>query len=136
MGGFEHIEHTADVGIRAWDGSLEGCFEQAARGLLAIMDAWKPGPGERVHVVLEARDPVALMVDWLSEVLYLQDTRDAVVGAVDVERVDDTRLKASVTLAPRGDESLEGTAVKAITYHKLAIHEHPDGWTAQVYVDV
>lgn len=136
MGGFEHIEHTADVGIRAWDGSLEGCFEQTTLGLLAIMDAWEPGAGERVELELEARDRVALLVDWLSEVLYLQDARDAVVSDIDIEHVSETGIKGSVSLVPRGDRSLEGTAVKAITYHKLAIEKDADGWTARVYVDV
>ena len=32
-GGFELLEHTADVGIRAWAGSLEEAFEQATEGL-------------------------------------------------------------------------------------------------------
>ncbi|HWC15244.1 MAG TPA: archease [Actinomycetota bacterium] len=136
MGGFEHIEHTADVGIRAWDTSLEGCFEQTTLSLLAIMDAWEPGTGERVELELEARDRIALLVDWLSEVLYLQDARDAIVTGIDIERVSETDIKGSVSLVPRGDRSLEGTAVKAITYHKLAIDKDADGWTARVYVDV
>ena len=136
MGGFEHIEHTADVGIRAWDDSLEGCFEQTTRGLLAIMDAWKPGRGERVDIEIAARDRVALLVDWLSEVLYLQDARDAVVSDIEIERVGETDVKGSIRLVARGDESLEGTAVKAITYHQLTIDQDADGWTARVYVDV
>ena len=136
MGGFEHIEHTADVGIRAWDNTLEGCFEQTTLGLLDIMGAWKPGSGERVSIELDARDRIALLVDWLSEVLYLQDTRDAVVCAVGIEELTETRLRGYVELTERGDDSLDGTAVKAITYHQLEIAKDPDGWTARVYVDV
>lgn len=136
MGGFEQIEHTADVGIRAWNDSLEGCFEQATRGLLDIMGAWSNEQGERVEIELEARDHIALLVDWLSEVLYLQDTRDAVVGDVNIDYVTDTSILGSVRLAPRGEASYDGTAVKAITYHQLAITRDPSGWTARVYVDV
>lgn len=130
------VEHTADVGIRARGTSLEAVFEQATYGLLDIIGARRGDGEEEVGLELEARDLGALLVDWLSEVLYLQDGRDAVIASVAVDEVRDGRIRGRVALAPRGDQIIEGTAVKAITYHQLRVEETSSGWEAEVYVDV
>jgi len=135
VGGFEIFEHTADVGIRAWGETLTELFEQATRGLLDITGAWIPGEGARNDVTVEGRDLVSVLVDWLSEVLYLQDARDAVITGMSVDRVDEHGASGWVTLAPR-DEELEGTDVKAITYHRLTVDRRDDGWHTEVIVDV
>ncbi len=137
MGGFEILEHTADVGIRATGDSLEEIFKQAALGLVEILGAWKPGEnGDEFRLDLEAADVAALLVYWLSDILYLQESRDAVIRDVRLAKVDDHHARGILRLAPRGDERLAGTAVKAITYHQLKVRETDDGWLAEVYVDV
>ncbi len=42
----------------------------------------------------------------------------------------------TVTLGTRVEEVLQGTAVKAITFHGLKMQPEDGGWLAQVYVDV
>lgn len=133
---FEIIEHTADVGVRAGAPTLAGLLEQAAMGLCDIAGIWFPGRGERVEVALEAGDPGGLLVAWLSEILFLHETRDALVAAVSVAPASATALTASVELAARGDRVVEGTAVKAVTYHGLRVEPDGHGWRAQFYVDV
>lgn len=136
MGSFEILEHTADVGIRARASTLRELFEQATLGLLDILGAWHPETaGQDTRVIVEADDLGALLADWLGEVLYLQDAKDIVVGGLRVQ-VDPPRVEGTLCLAPRGDRALEGTAVKAITYHELKVEERDDGWLADVYVDV
>ena len=134
-GGFEILEHTADVGVRATAATVEGVFEQATLGLLEITGAAAAGTGERIPISVEAGDLGALLVDWLEEVLYLQDARDAIVGEVSVTRIADGRAEGSVAIAPR-DRDLEGTAVKAITYHQLSVEEVEGAWIAVVYFDI
>ena len=134
-GRFEILEHTADVGVRATASSAEGVFEQATRGLLDITGALASGSGEKITIEVEAGDLGALLVDWLEEVLYLQDARDSVIMDIDVETVEGGRAKGSVSIAPRA-EQLEGTAVKAITYHQLRVEETDAGWEAVVYFDI
>ena len=81
--GFELLEHTADVGIRARGATLEEAFEQATLGLAEVQGALAPGPEEgapdpeepsresreAVAVEVSAADPGGLVVDWLNEVL-------------------------------------------------------------------
>ncbi len=111
-------------------------FEQATRGLLDVTGASGSHAGERVAVEVTANDLAGALVDWLEEVLYLQDARDSVITGVAVERADHSGARGWVEIAPR-ERDLEGTAVKAITYHQLEVTRQPDGtWVAIVYLDI
>jgi len=141
-GGFELLEHTADVGIRARGPTLEEAFEQATLGLAEVQGALAPGqegapgPVEAVAVQVGAADPGGLLVDWLNEVLWLAETRQAAVAGVRVERVGDGTAAGEVVLAS-GGPAPAGTFVKAVTYHRLRVEPDPDGgWLVEVYLDV
>ena len=133
--GFEILEHTADVGVRAFGPTIESVFEQATLGLLDITGAGRTGTGEVVEIEVEAADLGALLVYWLEEVLFLQDARDSVVGDVAIDAVTETDARGRVTIAAR-ETDLEGTAVKAITYHQLRVERQDTGWVAVVYFDI
>jgi SHS2 domain-containing protein len=155
--GFEVLEHTADIGLRARAASLGELFEQATLGLAEVLGArWPERAGvaevEAVPVEVEAPDLGGLLVDWLGEVLYLHEVRRAGVAAVRVEHVTETpdaagmtRAKGVVMLVPpakraggrsdaghgrpaeAGDEPFEGIEVKAVTYHRLTVERDPGG---------
>jgi SHS2 domain-containing protein len=135
VSGYEILEHTADVGVRARGATLEECFEQATLGLAEVMGIWRPGGGEEQPVELEAADLGALLVDWLSEVIYLHDSRDADLGGLRIH-VEGGSLRGELRLVPRGEDVEEGTQVKAVTYHRLRVEQDEQGWVAQVYLDV
>ncbi|GIU99379.1 MAG: archease [Actinomycetota bacterium] len=135
-GGFELLDHTADVGIRAWGGDAREAFAQAALGLAELMGVRASGPGEVRRLRLEGEDPADLLVGFLNELLYLHETELAGFVRVEVEEVSDRALEAEVELAPlRGPGG--GVAVKAATYHQVAVERRPDGAVeVRVYVDV
>ena len=103
------------------------------------MGARAPGPpesGEVVAVEVAADDPGGLLVDWLNEVLWLREVRDAVVAGVRVERVGEGTASGAVVLAA-GGAAVDGTFVKAVTYHRLRVEPDPGGgWLVEVYLDV
>ena len=140
--GFELLEHTADIGVRARGATLEEAFEQATLGLAEVQGALAPGqegapgPVEAVAVQVGAADPGGLLVDWLNEVLWLTETRQAALAGVRVERVGDGTAAGEVVLAS-GGPAPAGTFVKAVTYHRLRVEPDPDGgWLVEVYLDV
>jgi len=137
MGDYQVIEHTADVGIRGHGNTLEEAFLQTTFGLLDITGTFRPDRvGELHSIEVTGRDLGAALVDWLSEVLYLQDSRDALIANVQVGSVTETTAKGSVTVAERGEEEEVGTPVKAITYHQLKVARSGNGWETQVFVDI
>jgi SHS2 domain-containing protein len=144
-GGFELLEHTADVGLRARGATLEEAFEQATLGLAEVLGALAQGPGEPVAVEVSAPDPGGLLVDWLNEVLWLREVREAWLAGVRVDRVGDGAAAGSVTLSSEGPApedapgapAPDGTFVKAVTYHRLRVEPDPSGgWLIEVYLDV
>ena len=141
-GGFELLEHTADVGIRAWAATLEEAFEHATEGLAEVQGALAPEGsgrerhGEPVPVEVTAPDPGGLLVDWLNEVLWLWEVRRASLAEVRVERVADGVAAGWVELSS-GGPAPDGTFVKAVTYHGLRVEPDPGGgWLVEVYLDV
>lgn len=125
--GFELLEHTADVGVHAWGPDLAAAFEEAARGMSAVMvdlDAVRPLADRRVEVA--GADTAELLVRWLNEIAYLADAEGMVFSRFAVERM----TAASLTATAYG-ESLDPArhrprvAVKAATYHDLDVRLGP-----------
>lgn len=133
---YEILEHTADVGLRARGEDLARTIENAVRALAEIIGVWRPGDGERMPIEVESGDAGGLLVDWLSEILYLHETRNAAIAGIEVTSADERRAEGSVTLVPLRAAPEEGVQVKAITYHQLKVEQTGNGWLAEVYVDV
>jgi SHS2 domain-containing protein len=139
MAGYEILEHTADIGLRATAGDITSLFEQATRGLCDLAGIWceEPAPTtEVIEIRVEARDREALMVDWLGEVLYLHDARNVAVCSVEVDDVSEMNAGGRIRVSPLGPEAETAIQVKAITYHQLAVKATPSGWTATVFFDI
>jgi SHS2 domain-containing protein len=135
--GYEIIEHTADVGLRVWAPDPGALFEQAAYGLIAIMGEGTGEPSLREEIALDAPDGVALLVDWLSEVLFLFDARELVPLKVEAEvSVGPWRVRAVLHGTDGSNFEQHGPAVKAITYHDAMVRETNNGSEARVYLDV
>ena len=133
--GYEVLEHTADVGLRVWGPDLSAVFEQAALGLIGIMGEGRGPVTRHERISLEAPDEVALLVDWLSEVLFLFDARGLVPRKIDVS-VDATRVRAIIGGGDADRFEQSGPAVKAVTYHDALVRPTSDGYEARVYLDV
>lgn len=129
MKNFEIIEHTADVGIRAYGKDIRECFENAAKGMFAIItDNSKIDSVGEYRITLKAESLEDLLVDWLSELLFLNSAYNLVFGEFDVKvDEDDFSLDARVRGEEyRRDKHGYGTEIKAVTYHMLEIKKgHP-----------
>jgi SHS2 domain-containing protein len=136
---FRVLEHTADIGFEAFGASREDVFRNAGRALMSlIIDLEKVRPEDRVRVEARASDRQALLVNWLSEILYLQDTESWLFSDFKIDGLLDQSVRGAA-LGERFDPRRHQIKllVKAITYHQLALEETADGlWRAQVYVDI
>ena len=76
---FEFLEHEADIGIRAWDKTLEKAFAQGGKALFDIMvDIKKVKKVSSVDIACEARDIPALFVEWLNHLITQADIKKMV----------------------------------------------------------
>ena len=136
--GFELVEHTADIGVRAWGRTPAEVFEEAARGMFSLIcDPGQIGHEERLTIEVEAPQQDMLLVAWLNELLYLFEARHVLFADFEVLEVDDTRVRAEASgeaLQP-GRQAVCG-GVKAATFHQLSLTHTEQGWEAQVFLDV
>ncbi len=136
MGAYEILEHTADVGLRARGPSLEDVFATATEGMMEIAGTWHPGQGEELPLKVEAGDLAALLVEWLGEALYVQDSGGVSVAGVRVDRVEGSEAAGALIVRPFAGDPSEGVQIKAVTFHQLAVERVADGWTATVFFDI
>jgi len=135
---FEILDHTADIGIIVHGENLKALFENAGKGFFhLITDLRKVKRRVERRVSLEGESLDRLMVDWLSELLYLHDVENLLFKEFKVESVGEDGLKATV----KGEPFQEGvhvikTEVKAVTYHQIEIRQETGGWRAQVILDL
>jgi len=134
----EIFEHTADVGIRARAGSLEELFADAARGLFSLMveNLAAVRTVEEVTFQIPGEDVEELLHDWLAELLYTFFVRRFVLAEFAV-RFGPSELTATARGEPIDPSRHEiDVEVKAITWCGLKVQRQPDGWMAEVVVDV
>ena len=132
---YEILEHKADLKIRAFGKGKEEVFLNM---LKAMTESQRPEIKEEEEITREvnvkATDLPALLVGFLSEVLYLSQTNREVYFEVTFKKFSDTELEGQ--LAGRRVESF-GEEIKAVTWHSLDVHQKEDGvWEATVLFDV
>jgi SHS2 domain-containing protein len=121
---YELIEHTADVGVKAYGKTVAEAFEHAAEGMFDIItDESTIDPIGEYNIVLEAPDREQLLVDWLSQLLFLNDAQDLVFGKFEVT-LTENHLSAHVFGEKYNKKKHQmGVEIKAVTYHMLQVHE-------------
>lgn len=121
---YELIDHTADVGVKAYGKTLSEAFENAAKGMFDIItDSSEIENIGQYDIELEAPDLEQLLVDWLSELLFLNSAKNIVFGFFKVE-LDDKKNKLSAKVfGEKFDISKHkaGAEIKAVTYHMLVV---------------
>ncbi|HUL30267.1 MAG TPA: archease [Thermodesulfobacteriota bacterium] len=135
---FKILDHTADIGILIHGEDLKALFANAGEAFFHLMTDLRKVRGrveKRVHVKGESLD--RLMVDWLSELLYLHDVEHLLFRKFEVESVGESGLRAVV----KGEPFQEGvhvikTEVKAVTYHQIEVRKENGIWRARVILDL
>jgi SHS2 domain-containing protein len=135
---FEILDHTADIGIIVYGEDLKALFENAGEAFFHIITDLRKVRRRierRIEIRRESLD--RLMVDWLTELLYLHDVEYLLFKGFKVESVGENGLKAKV----KGEPFQEGvhvikTEVKAVTYHQIRVNQEDGGWKAQIIFDL
>lgn len=130
----------ADAAFEAEGRTLEELFRDAAIATFEVMvdtKSVKPSMTKTIELKNESVD--GLLVDWLSELVYLKDA-DAVLFCkfdVIIKKNDAYELKAKAYGEDINHKkhSLRSD-VKAVTYHMFEVKKTGENWSARVILDI
>lgn len=123
---YKSIDHPSDVGIIAYGKTREEIFENAAYGMFSLMaDLDGVETKQSLEIKAEAEDPEALLVNWLNELIFNEDTKKMLFREFSIKKLTDTALEAVVS----GEKiDLERHSlyrpIKAATYNQLLLREN------------
>jgi protein archease len=135
---FQILEHPADIGFRAWGRTQSDLFENAALALFSLScELPTVQESESRTIEVTGSDVENLLYAWLAELLAIAEGERLVFRRVAVSLVDAGRIRATVYGEPLDRRRhRSGTHIKAVTFHQLYVKETPDGWSAQVFLDL
>ena len=129
---YKLFDHTADIGILIEEENTESAFTTAALAIFQLMTPDFKGQGVEKNIRISAPDLERLLVEFLSELLYLFEVEGFVALEASVS-ISGNRLEAVLaggTFAP-GKDVLE-MQIKAVTYHMLSV----EGGKITVILDI
>jgi SHS2 domain-containing protein len=134
---FKFFEHTADAKFQAYGKTLEEAFSNAAFAMFSIMvDYEKVESKITKQITAEGSDDMAVLYNFLEELLFLLDTEGFLLNKVEKISIDNRKLKAKVV----GDTDIDKYEVlgevKAVTYNEMEIVEKDNDVMVQVVVDL
>jgi SHS2 domain-containing protein len=124
MKSYDLIEHTADIGVKAYGSTLNEAFCHAAQAMFDIItDNSKIDAVGEYLIDLSAEDNEQLLVDFLSELLFLNTANNLVFGLFKVQ-IKNNHLSAHI-FGEEFDLSKHkiGLEIKAVTYHMLEVKQ-------------
>ena len=135
---YDLIDHTADVIVKAYGKTLAEAFENAAKGMFDIItDSSEVESVGQYDIQLKAPELDQLLVDWLSELLFLHSAKNIVFGFFKIELDEKNKSINAKVFGEKLDISKHkvGTEIKAVTYHMLEV-KNKKPYHVQVLFDI
>jgi len=133
---YQILEHKADLKIKVFGKTKEELFENAMVGMLKAAKYQKKLKTQKskVKIKIKSMDLPSLLVDFLSEILYLVETKKMVFEKVEFKKFMENEIEAILIGKPL---KRMGVYIKGVTYHDLDIHQEKDGtWQATILFDI
>lgn len=133
---FRELDHTADVAVWVSGSSLSDLLANAGYAMFSLMseDLSRITLESEHSVTLEAGDPETLLVDWLTELLFLHEMGGELYREFAVSVTAGLQLSARV----RGGKPRAPLrrVIKAVTYHGLKVLRRDGGLEASIVFDI
>lgn len=130
---FNELEHTADWAFRVQGRDLPELFAHAASAMFALQGQGKQAATGMREVEVEGFDRETLLVNWLNELLYLQETLQESYAGFEIVEMSEARLRAKLRPC---SQLPDRRLIKAVTFHNLQLRQTPEGWEATIVMDV
>jgi len=133
---FTELSHTADVKIQVSAPSLEALFSDALQALMQVMYGKDRKGGILREFTLHADNNESLLVDFLSEVLFISEVDGLVFSRADITISRDELHAVLEGEAFDPARHAGGTEVKGISYSGLSISHDTNGYMLNLLFDV
>jgi SHS2 domain-containing protein len=136
-GRITEIGTTADIAVKIEATGLDALFSASGWALgNLVTDMASVDPKIAHQVRFQSDDVSMMMVDWLSELLYIFETRKLLFSKFDIT-ITDTWFSAGL----HGDRVSKTTHVfrcdiKAVTWHGLSVEKTNGVYTARILFDI
>jgi len=137
---YEILDHKADLKIRAFGKTKKELFLNMLSGMT---ESQKPEIKEKTKVrrkiKIKSLDSITLLVDFLSEILYLTQVNQEVYNDVKFKKFSDLPVGQAEIEGELIGQKVErfGEDIKAVTYHNLEFNQAKNGiWEITVLFDV
>lgn len=133
---FEILEHKADLKIKVFGRTKKELFENAMIGMFEAAK-YKPTTDNiqrRTRIKISSFDLSSLLIDFLTEILYLAETKKEIYHKVNFKKFSKNKIEAEL-IGKKLEEV--GVHIKAVTYYDLKIRQQKDKtWWAIILFDV
>ncbi|WP_407377595.1 archease [Methanobrevibacter sp.] len=125
MKSYEYFEATADIGFKAYGNTLNEAFENAGKAMFNIItDTSDVAPSNEIEIDISSEDEVALLYDYLEELLFHHEIDFMLFSEFHVEIDENLHLKAKIKGENiNWDKHERKTEIKAITFHKMEVNK-------------
>lgn len=134
---YKKLKHTTDLKLKVFGQNLDELFSNAALALFDCIETRKNFaqiPENKSHKIkITSTDLEALLVDWLSELLYLHDLHNENYFNIKINKLTKKQIIAQVRGIPCHQDKFD---VKAATYHELNIQKTDQGYEAVILFDI
>jgi SHS2 domain-containing protein len=134
--GFREHAHTADWELEVWAPDLPTLLEQAARGMYELSGVRLAGESRHQQLLtLSAKDPESLLVQFLSNLLWIEENNHLGFDEFDLKISHGTAYNLLAQLSGSKIVGMD-KEIKAVTYHNLAVQSTPQGLRVNIVFDV
>ncbi len=132
------LPHTSEIALEVTGRDLGELFKNAGQGLMRLYGLEPRGPAQQeLTVRVKSATAESLLVHWMTELVYLIQTRNFLPVKFEFPRVQEADLVARLhghTFDPARQRLAR--EVKAVTYHRLKIVRERDHLKSEVVIDV
>lgn len=135
--GYKILEHPADIRVRAFGKTKEELFLNTTLGMNEILRPELKNKNRKRKIKRDIKvksiDLNALLVDFLSEILYQAQTNKEIYNRIEFKKLENDELEAG--LFGNKIESF-GEDIKAATHHNLEIKRKKGLFEVTILFDV
>lgn len=135
---YEVFEHTADIGLHAYGGTLAELFIHAAQGMESLMVAPEQMRTQvSREIAVTGHDEVSLLIAWLNELIVLFDTEYLLFKEFAIDVISEARVQGRAFGEPYDVQRHDlSSGIKAVTWHEAAVEHTSEGYKARIIFDI